>query len=98
MLKTRGFFSAYCIIGSVTVLLSQTGDPPVIPKGTQISARTLDSIQSKQGEVGQNYRCTMDAPVSIDGNEPVSKALNLLGRQLRAYCNLGKGKGKSGGL
>jgi hypothetical protein len=57
----------------MTVLLAQTSEAVAIPKGTQISIRTLDPIQSKQSEVGQSYRCTMDAPVSVAGKEIVSK-------------------------
>ena len=73
MLTTPRLIRACWIIGSVTVLLAQTNQPVAIPKGTQISVRTLDAIQSKQSEVGQSYRCTMEAPVSVAGNEIASK-------------------------
>ncbi|WP_321473716.1 hypothetical protein [uncultured Paludibaculum sp.] len=78
MFSTVRCFRTCWIIGSATILLAQTGEVPAIPKGTQVTVRTLDSIQSKQGEVGQSYRCTMDAPISVAGKEVVSKGADCV--------------------
>jgi hypothetical protein len=57
---------------------AQAGGSPAIPKGTQVSVRTLDSIQSREAEAGQSYRCTVDAPVRIRGKEAVSKGADCV--------------------
>ncbi|MGC4054829.1 MAG: hypothetical protein QM757_38805, partial [Paludibaculum sp.] len=69
----------YCWIASLSVaLVAQPAETPTIPKGTQVTVRTLDSIQSKQGEVGQSYRCTMDSPIVAGGKEIVSKGADCV--------------------
>lgn len=68
----------YWILGFTSILLAQPVESPSIPKGTQVTVRTLDSIQSKQGEVGQSYRCTMDSPVVTGGKEIVSKGADCV--------------------
>jgi hypothetical protein len=70
----RGF----CLLGSCAVLLSQSNEPSPIPKGTQVSIRTLDSIHSKQSEVGQTYRCTLDTAVKVDGKELAPKGADCV--------------------
>jgi hypothetical protein len=74
----RGFIRAYWASGSIALLLAQTGGTSAIPKGTQVSVRTIDSIQSKKAEAGQSYRCTMDAPIRIGGREVVSKGADCV--------------------
>jgi hypothetical protein len=61
------------LVVAASALLAQNSQPVAIPKGTQISIRTLDAIQSKQAEVGQSYRCTLDAPVAAAGKEIAAK-------------------------
>lgn len=73
MLPATTLVRAYWMTGCVAVLLAQTSEPAAIPKGTPVSVRTLNAIQSKQSEVGQNYRCTVEAPVNVAGKEVVSK-------------------------
>lgn len=65
-------------LAPATFLLAQPGTTPAIPKGTQITVRTIDAIQSKQGEVGQSYRCTMDAPVKAGGKEVAAKGADCV--------------------
>lgn len=69
--RTRHFVCG-CITSAV-MLHAQTSSPPPIPKGAQASIRTLDAIQSNQSEVGQAYRCTLDAPIIAEGREIAAK-------------------------
>ncbi|MGJ5820979.1 hypothetical protein [Paludibaculum fermentans] len=66
------------MLGFSAIVFAQSGETPTIPKGTQVTVRTLDSIQSKQSEVGQSYRCTMDSPVVAEGKEIVSKGADCV--------------------
>ena len=61
-----------------TVIYSQTSTPTVIPAGTQITIRTIDSIQSKNAEAGQSYRCTVDSPVMAGGKQVVAKGADCV--------------------
>ena len=53
-----------------------------IPVGTEVVVRTLDPIQSRQTETGQSYRCTVDAPVFIDGRELLARGADCILRVL----------------
>jgi hypothetical protein len=50
----------------------------MFPRGTEVSVRTLDAIQSKKSEVGQTYRCTLDAAVKVDGQELAPKGADCV--------------------
>lgn len=86
-----------CTVGQMTitaVLLAQPAANPEIPKGTQISVRTLDAIHSKQGEVGQSYRCSVEEPVRVGQNEVVAKGADCVLRIVELK-NAGKLTGQS---
>jgi hypothetical protein len=69
---------AFWILGSFAILLPQANELSPIPKGTQVSIRTLDAIHSKQSEVGQTYRCTLDGAVKVDGKEVAPKGADCV--------------------
>ncbi len=78
MLKSTHLLSACLIIVSGSAMLAQSSETPAIPKGTQISVRTIDSIQSKKAEVGQNYRCTLDAAINVSGKDLAPKGADCV--------------------
>ena len=67
MIRLAGFM--------ITALAADTAS---IPVGTQIKIRTVNRIESRQSEVGQDYRCTVDAPVQIDGKNVVAKGADCI--------------------
>ena len=51
-----------------------------IPAGTQISVRTIDSIDSTEDGVGYRFQASLEAPLSVDGNVVVPKGADVYGR------------------
>lgn len=49
-----------------------------VPKGAQVSVRTLDAIHSKDSAVGQNYPCTLEAPIKVDGKVIAGKGADCI--------------------
>jgi hypothetical protein len=85
---------ALSIVGSAALLFAQTSEVSSIPKGSQISVRTLDPIQSKQGEVGQSYRCTLDQPITANGRQLAAKGADCV-LQIVEMKSAGKLKGSN---
>jgi hypothetical protein len=76
-LNSVGLFSC-CVLSLASTLHAQADKAAAIPKDTQISIRTVDAIQSRQVEVGQSYRCSMEAPVLVAGKEIVPKGADCV--------------------
>lgn len=89
MLSAIKFVSRWHLLAGLTLLVSPMGTAQVIPKGTQVSVRTLDAIQSRQSEVGQTYRCTLDAPIVVNGNQIAAKGSDCVLR-IMEMKNAGK--------
>ena len=51
-----------------------------IPAGTQISVRTIDSIDSTKNRVGYRFQASLEEPLSVDGNVVVPKGADVYGR------------------
>ena len=69
--------SAFLLIaGSSPVALGE--EPSPLPAGTQVRVRTLDRIESHKAEVGQSYRCTVEAPVVVRGTEVVARGADCV--------------------
>ncbi len=49
---------------------AQTAASVVVPAGTEIIVRTIDSIDSKTTAIGERFRCSVDDPVVV-GNQVV---------------------------
>jgi hypothetical protein len=60
-----------------------------IPAGTQVTIRTVDRIESRQAEVGGNYRCSLDAPILVAGKEVAGRGADCI---LRVTEMKGAGK------
>jgi hypothetical protein len=84
---------ALAVTVSAAALFSQSSGGS-LPKGTSITVRTLDSIQSKQGEVGQSYRCTVDQPVSLNGRQAAARGADCV-LQIVEMKSAGKLKGSN---
>ena len=53
-------------------------DPAPIPAGTQITIRTVDRIASRKAEVGQSYRCSLNAPIVVAGKEITGRGADCI--------------------
>jgi len=51
-----------------------------IPAGTQISIRTIDSIDSAKNRVGDRFQASLEEPLVVDGNVIVTKGADVYGR------------------
>ncbi len=51
-----------------------------IPAGTQISIRTIDSIDSAKNRVGDRFQASLEEPLVVDGNAVVAKGADVYGR------------------
>jgi hypothetical protein len=61
----------------------QADDAPAsitIPAGTQVSVRTIDSIDSTKNHVGDRFQATLEEPLVVDGNVVVAKGADVFGR------------------
>src|SRR5215472_1980878 len=52
----------------------------IIPAGTQISVRTIDSIDSTRNHVGDRFQASLEQPLWVDGNMVVPKGADVYGR------------------
>jgi len=55
-----------------------------IPSGTQISIRTIDSIDSTKNRVGDRFHASLEEPLVMDGNVVVEKGADVYGRLAEA--------------
>jgi outer membrane lipoprotein SlyB len=55
-----------------------------IPAGTQISIRTIDSIDSTKNHVGDRFQASLEEPLVVDGNVVVEKGADVYGRLAEA--------------
>lgn len=76
MSKVFFAFSAALIVAAPRSAFG--AEPSPIPAGTQVTIRTVDRIESRKAEVGQSYRCTVDAPVAAAGREIASKGADCI--------------------
>ena len=51
-----------------------------IPAGTIISVRTIDEIDSAQGQAGQPFRASLAEPIVVEGKVIVAKEADVYGR------------------
>ena len=51
-----------------------------IPAGTQISVRTIDSIDSTENSVGDRFEASLEEPLTLDGNVVVGRDALVYGR------------------
>jgi hypothetical protein len=59
---------------------SRTPASVTIPAGTQISVRTIDSIDSTKNRVGDRFAASLEEALVVDGNTVVPKGANVYGR------------------
>jgi hypothetical protein len=66
----------------------------MIPAGTQITVRMIDSIDSDTGQVGQSYRASMDGDLKIDNDVVIPRGSDVY-LKLTDVTSAGKMTGKS---
>ena len=65
-----------------------------IPSGTALSVRLVDSIDSERNQVGDTFRATLNAPITIDGEVVVPAGSDVVGH-LADVKSAGRFAGKS---
>ena len=68
--------AAACLACAATAIAA--APPVVIPAGTSVSVRTVEAIDSKGAEPGQSYRCTVESPVVVDGQQIVARGADCV--------------------
>ena len=63
-----------------TAPTSNTSGYVTIPVGTQISVRTIDTIDSARNRIGDRFQASLQEPISVDGRVVVEKGANVYGR------------------
>jgi len=51
-----------------------------VPSGTQLSIRTIDSVDSDRNQVGDKFRATLEQPLVVDDMTVVPKGADVYGR------------------
>ena len=54
--------------------------PVTIPEGTVLSVRMIDAIDTAQNQVGDTFRATLDAPITIGDRVVVPAGADIVGR------------------
>lgn len=76
-------FDAERAVGDLPRARNQASEAPLsvtIPAGTQLSVRTIDSIDSTKNHVGDRFQATLEEPLVVDGNVVVAKGANVYGK------------------
>jgi hypothetical protein len=68
--------------------------PVTIPNGTVLSVRMVDGIDSELNQIGDTFRATLDAPVTIDDHVVVPEGADIVGRVAESK-SAGKFTGRS---
>jgi hypothetical protein len=74
--RVRWLLAAIAFFAAPGIVLAAV--PSQIPAGTTVSIRTLDPIDSRQVEVGQSYRCTVEAPILAAGKQIVARGADCI--------------------
>jgi hypothetical protein len=59
---------------------NETTGSVTLPAGTQLSVRTIDSIDSTKNHVGDRFQASLQEPLVVDGNIVVPKGADVYGR------------------
>ncbi|HEV8525735.1 MAG TPA: BON domain-containing protein [Terriglobales bacterium] len=68
--------------------------PVTIPDGTTLSVRMIDAIDTAQNQVGDTFRATLDAPITIGDQVVVPEGADIVGRVAEAKSS-GRFAGRS---
>ncbi len=63
-----------------------------LPAGTRLLVRMIDSVDSKKNKVGERFRASLEAPLTVDGRVVAPKGTDVYGRLSEA-----KGAGRISG-
>ena len=76
-------FDAERAVGDLPGARNQASEAPLsvtIPAGTQLSVRTIDSIDSTKNHAGDRFQATLEEPLVVDGNVVVAKGADVYGK------------------
>jgi hypothetical protein len=54
--------------------------PVVLPAGTELTTRLVDSLNSKDNKAGDSFEATLDKPVVVDGKTVIPKGADVTGK------------------
>lgn len=67
----------------------KAGGPPLVPRGTVITIRTIDPIRPKTAKAGDVFHATVDEPVLANGREVIPRGADA---EIRLYQANTKGQ------
>ena len=76
-------FDSEGVAGNLPGARNQASEAPpfvTIPAGTQLSVRTIDSLDSTKNHVGDRFQATLEEPLVVDGNVVVAKGADVYGK------------------
>jgi len=62
-------------------------EPVVLPVGTELTTRLVDSLNSKDSKAGDTFQATLDKPVVVDGNPVIPKGADVSGKVTNAVSS-----------
>lgn len=72
----------------------ETASPIVIPEGTEIEVRLLNTLSTKSNRVGDQFSASVERPIQVDGKEIVPRDATVLG-VVTSVKESGRLKGRS---
>jgi len=71
--------AAAALLGIVMVAVGQ-GASVTVPAGTMLTVRMADSLDSARNHIGETFRATVDAPVTVNGRIVIPIGAEVIGR------------------
>src|SRR3972149_2334748 len=62
-------------------------EPVVLPVGTELTTRLVDSLNSKDSKAGDTFQATLDKPVVVDGTTVIPKGADVSGKVTNAVSS-----------
>ena len=64
---------------------AKPAEPPVVlPAGTELNARLVDSLSSKSSNAGDTFKATVDGAVTVNGKTVIPKGAEVTGKVTNA--------------
>lgn len=57
----------------------------VIPSGTRVTVRMIDSLSSDTAQQGQEFRGSLEYPISVDGRDVIPRGADVVGRVMEVH-------------
>lgn len=91
-MKLRISAVAIVVLISITVTAQRhgryaSGSGGVIPQGTQVQIRMIDSLSSANARAGQTFRASLEQPIVVNGRTLYPRGADVTGQVVRAHSS-----------